>query len=762
MTKTTSSHQSIGQRIGKVDGLEKITGKARFGADINEPGMLLGKILRSPVAHAYIKKIDTSKAESIPGVRAVITCKDFPQLQPGAKAPSGIPAANLYHWSKTILARDKVLFHGHPVAAVAADTADIAQKAISAIKVEYEPLEIVLDPEESMLASAPILHEDVKTVVEVYGGEQSDQVSTSPSNIARHMQFVRGDTQEGFSQADVVVEQSYRTQTVHQGYIEPDSETADVRPDGTIIVWANTQGIFPFRNELAVLLDVPESRIRVIPTEVGGAFGGKIDARIAPLCVLLSKKSGRPVQLTLSRDEVLTSTGPGSAAVMKVKVGSTRTGIITAIEARLIYDAGAFPGAPLFPSIRRLYALYKTPNLKIDAFDVVTNKPRVADYRAPGGTSTGFAVESVIDELAEELGMDPIDFRLKNSSEEGDPMPTGAILTKMGLSETLQIIQQHSCWKNKLSGKNRGRGLAMGLWAASPATTTCHIRLNADASATLVMGTVDLSATRTSMSQILAEELGIEASEVRVLTGDTDSIPFSDASNGDKITFNMSRAIQTACANIKNQLLDLAALKLQVQRNQIVSDRNYYYDQSNSAKRLSLAELVAFSFHVGKPVFSYASSSAEGNPAPIAGGHVVDVEVDPETGKVSILQYTAFQDAGFAVNPSQFEGQVQGGALQGIGWALSEEYVFDEHGALQNSNLLDYRMMTSLDVPFIDIHIVEIASAENPFGIRGAGQVPIIPPAAALANAIYNATGKRIRSLPMNPERIYWELNPVS
>lgn len=341
-------------------------------------------------------------------------------------------------------------------------------------------------------------------------------------------------------------------------------------------------------------------------------------------------------------------------------------------------------------------------------------------------------------------------------------MPTGALLTKMGLSETLQIIQQHACWKSKLSGKNRGRGLAMGLWAASPATTTCHIRLNTDASATLVMGTVDLSATRTSMSQILAEELGIEASEVRVLTGDTDSIPFSDASNGDKITFNMSRAIQTACANIKKQLLDLAALKLQVQRNQIVSDRNYYYVQSNSAKRLSLAELVAFSFHVGKPVFSYASSSAEGNPAPIAGGHVVDVEVDPETGKVSILQYTAFQDAGFAVNPSQFEGQVQGGALQGIGWALSEEYIFDKHGALQNSNLLDYRMMTSLDVPFIDIHIVEIASAENPFGIRGAGQVPIIPPAAALANAIYNATGKRIRSLPMNPERIYWALNPVS
>ena len=742
---TSETFRILGQSIPKVDGWDKVTGRAQFGADIKLPGMLTGKVLRSPYAHARIRRIDTNKAEALAGVLAVITAKDFPPIV------TGTGTVDVHYLGKLVMAKDKVLFHGHPVAAVAATSPEIAEEALGLIHVEYEVLDPVLDPLEAMRQDSTRLHEDLYT-------EQPRDKASYPSNVALHMEYGRGDVEQGFGQSDVVVERTFNTQTVHQGYIEPESEAAEVHADGTVVVWANTQGIFAHRNELSALLDIPLSKLRVIPTEVGGAFGGKIHIRVSPLCVMLSRKGGRPVQITLSREEVLRATGPGSATVSTIKVGARRDGTITAIQAHLVYDAGAFPGAPLGPSIRRIFAIYRTPHLKIDAYDVVTNKPKVSDYRAPGGTPVAFAVESVIDEMAEALDIDPLEFRLKNVSRTGDPMPDGTELTRLGLVEVLERTKGHPSWATPLTGPNRGRGIAVGLWGVAAGTTSCHISLSADGSITLVLGTVDLSATRTALAQIAAEAMGLEMVNVRALMGDTDTVAHSDSSSGDKVTYGASKAVYEASHDLLAKLKRRVAEHFKVSPEDVMYKLKRFWVQGAPEMEMSLAEVARRTLGGGGAVIGYGSASGM-KTAPMAAVHVADVEVDRETGRVRILKYTAFQDVGLCVNKAQVEGQMQGGATQGIGWALTEGYDFDQRGVLRNANLLDYRIPTSLDVPLIDTNIIEGPSSDNPYGIRGAGQVPIVPVAAAIANAIYRATAVRFRVLPMKPETVLWALH---
>ena len=753
-TQSKRRFRIIGQRTPKVDAVDKVTGRALFGADVSLPRMLVGKVLRSPLAHARIRSIDTSKAEDLPGVKAVITGRDLPALTPGDRAPSGtITPADCYRSEET-LARDKVLFHGHAVAAVAATSAEAAEKALALIDVRYEELSHVLDPIEAMKPGAVLLHDDLHT-------KEASGASVAPSNIGEHLEYRRGDVQAGFADADTVVERTFKTQVVHQGYVEPDSEAAQVDADGRVTVWANTQAIYAQRISLAVTLDIPLGNIKVVPTEVGGAFGGKETARVSTLCVALARKAGRPVRITLSREEVFRGTGPGNAIVATVKVGARRDGTITAIQGRFVFDAGGFPGAPISSAIRRVFSIYRTANLKIDAYDVLTNKPHVGSYRAPGGTPTAFALESVMDDLADALHIDPLEFRLQNVSRAGDPMPDGLLLSTVSLVQVLERVKRHPCWTTPISGPDRGRGIGLGLWNMPGGMTSCHIVLSGDGSVTLVIGTVDLSGTRTSLAVIAAEYLGLELADVRVVIGDTDMAAYSDPSAGDKVTYVMSKAVQQASHDLLAQLRQLVAEDFHVPAEDVVYELKRFWVEGAPEMKKTLEEVALRSVRGKGAVIGHGSANYPAGPvaiAPNAAAHVVDVEVDRETGKIQILAYTTFQDVGLSINPGQVEGQMQGGATQGIGWALSEGYVFDENGVMINASLLDYRLPTTLDVPFIGTEVLEEASPDHPLGIRAVGQVPIVPPAGAIGNAVRNAVGVRLCELPMNPERVFWAL----
>jgi CO/xanthine dehydrogenase Mo-binding subunit len=750
------SFRVIGQRIPKVDAIDKVTGRAQFGADIDLPHMLTGKVLRSPYAHARITHIDTSQAEALPGVKAVITGRDLPTLSPGAPGHYSQATTREYYVSQEVLARDKVVYHGQAVAAVAATSEAIAEDALDLIQVDYDVLPHVLDPLQAMQPQAIRLHDDLYT-------RGAAGTADTPSNIAEHLEYGRGNVERGFAEADVVVERTFHTQMVHQGYIEPDSEAARVNEDGSVIVWANTQTTYTQRHDLAILLNIPLSKIRVIPTEVGGAFGGKESVRVSALCVALSRKAGLPVRITFSREEVLRATGPSCATVSTIKVGARHDGTISAIQGHLIYDAGAFPGAPLRSAIRRVFSQYRTPNLKIDAYDVVTNKPKVAAYRAPGATPTNFALESVIDEVGAALRLDPLDFRLQNVSRTGDPMPDGVRLSAVSLEDVLKRVQQHPCWTIPLTSPNQGRGMSVGLWTMPGGTTSCHINLSADGSVTLVLGTVDLSATRTSLSMIAAEALGLDLEDVRVVVGDTDMVAYSDASAGDRVTYVTSKAVYQASHDLLTRLKQRAAEgfnknKHNVSRQDIEYARKRFWVRDHPEQTVTLAELALRTVRGEGAIMGYGSASERFDTvaiAPNAAVHIADVEVDPDTGQVTLLHYTTFQDVGLCVNPDQVEGQMQGGATQGIGWALSETYSYDASGVLQNANLLDYRLPTSVDVPSIGANVIELPSDDHPYGIRAVGQVPIVPPAAAIANAIASATGIRMRELPMTPERVF-------
>lgn len=746
-------HGIIGTNLPKVDAPERVTGKATFGADLNLPGMLWAKIVRSPYPHARIKKIDTSKASALPGVKAVITAHDFPLLEKGATAPLvGEVSISLNAVREIAMASDKARYHGQAVAAVAAIDPFIADDAARLVEVEYEELPVVGDVLDAMKSDAPLVHEDLFTEEE---GKR--EKSARPSNVATHMVYTRGDVEAGFREADVVLEETYRTQMVHQGYMEPQACAARVEPNGKVTVWTSTQGVFTVRTQLVELLRLPASQVKVVPMECGGGFGGKSLALFEPTVVVLAQKTGRPVKLVLSREEVLRATGPGSPTVITVKAGATREGKLTAMSAIMRYDAGAFPGSPVSRGLLVGLAPYKLENMWAEGFDVVTNKPRVQAYRAPGGTPAAFAVETLIDALAEAIGMDPLEFRAKNAVQQGDTFPLGMPINRIGLKEIIERVKTHSCWTTPLVGPNRGRGLALGFWIGGSFTSSAHVAINSDATAAVYVGAVDLTGTRTTILQMAAEELQMQPREIAVTVGDTDTAPFADVSGGSRITYTMSAAVHQACQDVIAQLKERAAEKLKVTTQEIEYGEKRLWVKNDPQKAISLKDLARESVALGRGPIVGKGSTTRMQPAPAYAAHVADVEVDPDTGKVKILRYTCFQDVGRAINPAQVEGQLQGGAVQGIGWALSEEYVFDK-GILKNANLLDYRCPVALDLPMIDTVLIEVPASEGPYGIRGTGEVPIVPPGAALANAIYRATGVRLHELPMTPERVFWAL----
>ena len=747
---STKEFDVVGTRPIRHDGADKVTGRAKYGADHYMTGLLYGKILRSPHAHARIKSIDTSKAEALPGVGAVVTGKDLPETidEPGVdrKVTLGELATDLKYLREGILARDKVVFKGHPVAAVAAVSAHVAEEATKLIEVDYEVLPDVTDVLEAMKDDAPILHDDLETV-------ELGEKTGKNSNIADHFRNRLGDPDKGFAQADFIVEREFNTATVHQGYIEPHNCTVHWNKDGRIYVWNSTQGPFNVRDATAQVLDVSLSQVRLTPMEIGGGFGGKFEPYGEPVAAMLSKKTNQPVKIVMTRAEEFDSTGPTPGSYIKVKMGATREGKIVAAQAYLAYEAGAFPGSCVGSGGECVFAPYDIPNVQVDGYDVVLNKPKTAAYRAPGAANAEFASETVVDELARKIGMDPLEFRLMNAAKEGTRRADGTAYRRIGCAEVLEAMRDHPHYSAPLDGPNRARGVAVGYWMNAGLQSAVNIAVNNDGTASLVEGSPDIGGTRTSIAMQAAEVLGIPAEDIHPSVVDTDSIGWTFGTGGSRTTFATGWAAHNAAQDVKTQMIERAALIWGVDSDSVEMVKGVLQSKTDPELTMSFKELAAEMNSTGGPIMGRGAVDPQGVGVAFAGA-IADVEVDPETGKVDILRFTAVQDAGKAIHPSYVEGQMQGGSVQGIGWALNEEYFMDDDGIMTNSSFLDYRMPLSLDMPMIDTVIVEVANPGHPFGVRGVGEVSIVAPPAAVANAIHGALGVRMDVLPMNPAAI--------
>jgi len=589
------------------------------------------------------------------------------------------------------------------------------------------------------------------------GGLKDDSDNSPGSNIASHFVFELGNPKNAFAEADIIVEREFQTKPVHQGYIEPHAATAIWNRDGKATLWCSSQGQFTMRDQSAVLLGIATSNIRVIPLEIGGGFGGKTLVYLEPIALLLAKKAGRPVKVTMSRKEVFEGTGPTSGSFMRVKLGANNDGKLVAAEGVLAYEAGAFPGSPVNPGVQCMFASYDLKDVRVEGYDVVVNKQKVAAYRAPGSPGSCFAVETVIDELAEKLNIDPLELREKNGAKEGTRRVSGPVFGKIGYLETIKIAKSHPHYiepiKRNAGSKVRGRGIASGFWFNGSGPACAIANVHSDGTVSLIEGSPDIGGSRAMAAMCVAEVLGLAAEDVHPSVGDTDSIGYTSNTGGSSVAFKTGWASYEAAQDIKRQLIERAARIWDVDPGQVEMDNGTLNEKSGTRRQFTFKNLAAVLLSTGGPIVGKAAV----DPAGVGGAfalHIADVEVDPETGKVDVIRYTAFQDVGTAVHPSYVEGQIQGGVAQGIGWALNEEYVFSEDGTMLNSSFLDYRMPTSLDLPMIEAVIVEVPNPGHPFGVRGVGEVPIVPPMAAIANAVYDAIGVRIRRLPINPPTV--------
>ena len=749
-TPQTGQYRVIGTRPVRHDGVDKVTGAARYGADINLPGMLYAKVLRSPHSHARIRGIDTSKAEALPGVVAVTTSADFPIVADRVLDFAEVQG-NARMIAENMLAKDKVLYVGHAVAAVCAVSQHVAEEALELVEVDYEVLPTVLTWREAMAENPTLLHDDMTTYFRVERFARGDDTGVK-SNVAGHIQHKVGDVAEGFANSDIVIEREFETQTVHQGYIEPHVSTAMWSADGRVTVWTSTQGLFNIRAQTAAILSIPESQVKVVPMEIGGGFGAKAIAYLDPVAAVLSKKTGRPVKISMDRKEVFEGSGPTSATFLRCKMGVKNDGTMVAGELYMIYEAGAYPGSPVGGGALTGFGPYKMDHMQVDGLDVVCNKQKVQAYRAPGQPQAAFAVEAVVDELADLLGMDPIQFRLKNAVQEGDRMPNGVPHRVFGCREMEEAMINCDHNQAPLTGPNQGRGIAVGFrWQAGQASSAT-INVNANGTLNLITGSVDIGGTRTAVAMQVAETLGIEIDEIAPTVVDTDTVGWTATTGGSRIAFDTGLAAISAAEDLRDQMAQRCAMVWEVEPEQVQFADGAFTCTSNE-ERMTIADVANRMMRTGGPLTASASATSTGV-GPVFAGNIVDVEVDPETGKVDILRCTAFIDAGTAVHPSYVEGQMQGGTVQGLGWALSEDYTYADDGRMLNSSFLDYRMPTALDLPMIDTVMVEVPNPRHPYGLRGVGEAPIIPPLAALHNAIYHATGVRVNKLPLSPTAV--------
>jgi CO/xanthine dehydrogenase Mo-binding subunit len=745
---------AIGRSIRRVDGGDKVAGATRFAGDIRLPGMLHCRLVLSPHPHARITGIDGRAAAALPGVLGVFGARDL-----------GLPRMDPADRGRCPLALDRALFVGHPVAAVVAETEAQAEDAAALVEVAYELLPAVVDPEAAMAPDAPRVREAAAgagdEALAMHGAAAAGQAvdeRTGP-NVASTQKFTRGDVAAGLAEADVVIEARYRTPIVHQGYLEPRASVAAVDPLGQLTVWTSTQALFFTRSELAEVLELPEHQVRVVATPLGGGFGGKFPL-LEPLAAVLARRLGRPVSVVMTRTEEFLATTPAPQSIVELTLGARRDGSLTALRGRAIFDAGAFPGAPVGIALLLLGGCYRVPHLELRGYEVLTHKPGQGAYRAPGAVQAAFALEQHMDELARRLGLDPLELRLRNAAGEGDPLPTGRPWPRMGLREVLERLQVERARLARdgrpADGRlRRGLGVAVGGWMGGIESASAVCRMDRDGRVTVVLGSVDMSGTNTTMAQIAAEALGLDVGDIHVVNADSTAAPYAGASGGSKITYSVGLAVERAAREARQQILRIAAAHLEA----AVED----LDLAGRAVRVrgtdravSLAQVARLSMQFGsryEPVLGRgASATVERSPA--FAGHLAEVEVDPDTGRVRVLRQVVAQDVGKAINPAAVEGQIQGGVAQGVGWALLERMAYDEHGQLLSASFMDYALPQSDQAPPVEAVIVEVPTAHGPFGAKGVGEPPVVAAGAAIANAVADATGHRFTELPITSEAV--------
>lgn len=745
MSADQPKYQHIGSRSIRPDGWDKVTGRANYGADFSLPGMLHGAVVRSPYAHAKIKSIDFSKALALDGVMAVMSAEDLPDL-PREKVSGGEVAVDAQDISRVVMARHKVLYHGQAVAAVAATTPALARRAASLVQVEYEVLPHVLDMDSAMAEDAPLLHEDQITK----GVEPTPE---RPSNIVEKRFLGRGDVEAGFAAADIIVERTFTTPMVHQGYIEPHACAAHIDESGRVNIWCSTQGQFLVRAYTAKLTGISIGKIKVTPSEIGGGFGGKTTIYQEPVATVLARKSGRPVKIVMSREEVFRATGPGAPSRTRVKIGARKDGTITAMEADIVMDAGCSKGSPITPAVGAIFAPYRCENMSIHGTEVLTNKPKVVAYRAPGAPQVALAAECAVNELATKLSIDPVALRLLNVVDEGDKAVYGPVFEPIGLKTALRQAQSHPHYQAPLTA-GQGRGVAIGFWFNAAMQSSATINLVEDGSVTVLVGTPDIGGSRASMALMAAEVLQIPLDSVKPIVADTDSVGFNDVTGGSRTVFATGWAVVRAAEAMVAELKKRAAMLWKIDVEHINwRDGCAEYREGDETQRLTLAQLAGKSNATGGPLSTTGALAGEAA-SPSFSVNLCDVAVDRETGKVDVTRFTCFQDAGKAIHPDYVEGQMQGGAVQGIGWALNEEFLFNADGVLDNPGFLDYRMPVASDLPMIDTVIIEVPSSSHPYGVRGVGEVPICAAMPAVVTAVNNATGLNFCDLPLSPAKV--------
>ena len=762
--KTTRDVRGVGLSIPRPDGPEKVTGHVQYVADIKPKGLLHAKLLRSPHAHARIISIDVSKARALPGVRAVLTAADIPELK--RKAPTRAHA---------VLAIDRAVFHGQPVAAVAADEPAIAEEALDLIEVRYEVLDAAVDPILSMRVGAPPVADRgteadtsealAHSAVALAKGETTDAKGV---NVSQTSHVKRGDVAKGFAESDVVIEHTYRVPMVHQGYLEPHAVLAEWDTMGGLTLWASTQGSFNTRTEVADVLGIEENRIKVIPVECGGGFGGKIRALCEPITALLARATGRPVRYVMTRREELQAGMPAPQVIIRLKTGAKKDGTLMALEAETVLESGAFSGTVLAVSAVFLGSLYRWPAFDIKGSEVLTHKPSVAAYRAPVAPQTIFAIDSQMESLARALGLDSVEFRARHLSRPGEPMVNNVPWASNGAHEVLAKSGEHRFWRERAAWKAggnghglRGTGLALGGWLGGLQPTGATVRLNPDGTLSVLTGQVDIAGTNIALAQIAATAYGIDIEKVKITTGDTDVAPVTGLSAGSKTIYTVGVAVMQAAQDAQRQTLEIAAGELEAAVHDLeivdgkvvvrgVPDRGITLTQIGRKGNLYMSKVPPV-LGVAHPAFSQQ--------APAFAAQIARIEVDPDTGEVTLHDFVVVQDAGRAINPLGVEGQMQGGAAQSLGMALTEALSYDDKGRLTNPSLLDYRKLTAADLPNIETIIVEVPSPAGPFGARGVGEPPIVPALAAIANAVEDATGVRLTECPMTSERIAMALD---
>lgn len=734
-------HQ-IGRSVSRVDALEKVTGRAQYVSDLHLPGMCHGVFLRSPYAHARIKSIDTSEAEKLHGVVAVITAATL-------SSDMAVVVEEEMHATRKVLTLfpgvgEKVTYHGQKVGAVAAITREIAEEACERIRVEYEVLPAVTDVREAIKAGAPQINEEAHPADALADGPFAGQPI---HNVASQLHREEGDVAAAFGQADRVFEDTFIIPRAHQTYIEPQGSVAEVAIDGKVNVWTSTQGHFSVRSNLANSLRLPLSKINVHGMTIGGGFGAKFGGIVDTYCVLLAQKARRPVKMIYTREEEFLDARPAPGAVITVKTGVKNDGTIVARQAWGLWDTGTGSGGS--HATNRVKGVYKFENFKVDAYDINTNKPAPGAYRAPGAPQATLAGEAQLNRICAEMGWDPVEFRIKNM-REGE---------QVAFKRTLQAVADKAGWANRKKEQNVGWGVAVGEWTNGGGPATAVVSIHEDGKVRIFYGLMDITGTDTAMAQIAAEVLGVRFEDVTVVRGDTDSAPFATASGGSVITFSFGNAVKRAAEDAKRRVLEQAAeyLEASVDDLELANGRITVAgnpEQPGTEGSVTMAQIGQMALRSkGGPIVGHGSFASEPS-ATTTACQIAKVKVDPETGHVTMLNLWGALDVGKAINPMACEGQMEGGLVQGFSWGLMEQMRYADDGRNWNAGLLDYRVPTALDFPDIESVIVEEPTKNGPFGVKGIGEPPIAPGVACLVSAVADATGCWIHEVPLTPERV--------